>query len=76
MSIIEKIKTELEKLRPALQMDGGDVAFVSFDEADGVLYLALQGMCSHCPMSSVTLKNYIEAELVSVIPEIKEVKPA
>ncbi|NCN25286.1 hypothetical protein COT94_04300 [Candidatus Falkowbacteria bacterium CG10_big_fil_rev_8_21_14_0_10_37_14] len=72
----EKIKIELEKLRPALQMDGGDVVFVSFAEGEGVLYLALQGMCSHCPMSSVTLKNYIESELVAVIPEIKEVRSA
>ncbi len=69
----KKIKKELEKIRPMLQADGGDVEFVSFDEKTGVVKVQMMGMCSHCPMSQVTLKEGIEAELKKTIPEIKEV---
>lgn len=69
----KKIKEELEKIRPALQMDGGDVRFVSFDEKTGLLRVELMGHCSHCAMSQVTLKQGIEEEIKRHIPEVKEV---
>lgn len=71
--INQKIKQALEKIRPALQADGGDVHFVDFDEKSGILKVELMGMCSHCPMAQITLKQGIESELKKEIPEIKEV---
>lgn len=69
----EKIKQELELIRPHLQMDGGDVEFVEFDEATGVLKLRLMGHCVGCPMSQVTLQEGIGRTIKEKIPEIKEV---
>ncbi len=71
--IENKIKKSLDKIRPALQADGGDVRFVSFDEKSGVLKVELTGMCAHCPMAQMTLKQGIEAALKKEISEIKEV---
>ncbi len=70
----KKIKKILEEIRPSLQMDGGDVTFVAFDKKTGVLKVELLGMCAHCPMSQITLKQGIEAEIKKAIPEVKEVK--
>ncbi|MDP2708666.1 MAG: NifU family protein [bacterium] len=69
----EKIKQVLETIRPSLQMDGGDVHFVGFDEQSGVLKVELTGHCAHCPMSAITLKRGIEAEIKKQIPQVKEV---
>ena len=68
----EQIQKELENVRPALQADGGDVEFVSFE--DGVVKVRLKGACSGCPMATLTLKNHIERLLMSKIPEIKAVE--
>lgn len=73
MSIKEKINKELDKIRPQLQMDGGDVEFVDFDEKKGLLMVSLVGMCATCPMSQITLKQGIEQTIVAAIPEVKEV---
>lgn len=69
-----KIEKELEKIRPALQMDGGDVEFVNFDEASGKLEVRLLGHCAHCPMSQITLKQGIEASICEKISEVKSVE--
>jgi len=69
-----KIQAELEKIRPTLQMDGGDVEFVNFDEASGKLQVRLLGRCAHCPMSQVTLKQGIEATICENISEVKSVE--
>ena len=69
----KKIEEALAKVRPMLQMDGGDVQFVSFNGKTGVVQVELQGMCSHCPMSQVTLKQGIEEEIKKAVPEVKEV---
>ncbi len=68
-----KIKEALNVVRPMLQADGGDVEFVSFDEKTGIVQVQLVGMCSHCPMSQVTLKQGIEEEVKKAVPEVKEV---
>ena len=73
-NIEDKIKKVLDKIRPSLQMDGGDVHFIGFDEKSGVLKVELMGHCAHCPMSSITLKQGIEAEIKQSVPQVKEVR--
>jgi Fe-S cluster biogenesis protein NfuA len=70
----EKVQKALNKIRPMLQADGGDVELV--DVQDGVVKVRLQGMCAGCPMSQMTLKNGIEKILKKEIPEIKSVESA
>jgi len=71
---INKIKAELDKVRPHLQMDGGDVEFVEFDEKSGVLKLRLQGACVGCPMSHVTLQDGVGRVVKKEVPEVKEIQ--
>ena len=71
--VIQKIKSELDKVRPHLQMDGGDVKFVDFDDKSGVLKLKLQGACVGCPMSQMTLQDGIGRVIKKEVPEVKEV---
>lgn len=68
-----EIKKVLDKIRPSLQMDGGDVELVEVDEKKGIVKVKLQGACSHCPMSQLTLKMGIEAELKKQVKGVKEV---
>lgn len=70
----EKVQAALDKIRPMLQADGGDVELV--DVADGIVKVRLQGACKGCPMSQMTLRNGIERVLKQEIPEIKAVEPA
>jgi Fe-S cluster biogenesis protein NfuA len=69
----EKVQAALDKIRPALQADGGDVELVDVKEQTGVVMLRLTGHCAGCPMSQMTLKNGIERVLKSEIPEVKTV---
>jgi len=71
--IVDKIKSILETIRPSLQMDGGDVYFVDFNAKTGVLKVELMGHCVHCPMSQITLKQGIEAEIKKAVKEVKKV---
>ena len=71
----EQIKAALEKVRPSLQADGGDVEFVSIDE-EGNVTVRLQGACKHCPNSQITLKMVIEDYLKKEIPQVKSVVSA
>jgi NFU1 iron-sulfur cluster scaffold homolog, mitochondrial len=67
-----RIKGVLEKyVKPAVEMDGGSISFVSFDS--GKLTLQLQGSCSGCPSSSVTLKQGIDSLMKRFVPEVQEV---
>ena len=70
----EKVQTVLEKIRPMLQADGGDVELV--DVKNGVVTVRLQGACAGCPMSQMTLRNGIEKMLKENIPEIQAVESA
>jgi len=56
------------RVRPAVQEDGGDIVFKGFQ--DGVVFLKMQGSCSGCPSSAVTLKSGIEKMLMHWIPEV------
>lgn len=69
----ERIEAVLESIRPALHADGGDVEFLTFDEADGVVQLRLLGACESCPISMLTLKDGIEERLRRTVPEVTAV---
>ncbi len=68
----EQIKEILETIRPALQADGGDVEFIDYN--DGIVTVRLKGACGNCPMSTMTLKQGIEARIKAKIPEVKSVE--
>ena len=70
--IVQKIKELIETyVKPAVEMDGGNIEFKSFKE--GIVTVVLQGSCSGCPSSTVTLKSGIEGMLQRMIPQVKEV---
>jgi Fe-S cluster biogenesis protein NfuA len=68
----EKVEKALDKIRPMLMTDGGNVELVEVT-ADGVVKLKLTGTCGCCPMSQITLKNGVERILKQEVPEVKEV---
>jgi len=70
----EKVEKALDRIRPALRADGGDVELVAVK--DGIVSVRLTGGCGSCPMATVTLKNGIERVLMQEIPEVKEVVAA
>lgn len=71
---IKKIKGVLDEyIKPAVEMDGGAIKFDSFDEVSGVLKVELQGSCSGCPSSTVTLKSGIENLMKRMVPSVREV---
>ena len=69
----EKIKEVIEKIRPYLQADGGDIELVDADEKTGIVKVRLLGVCGGCPMSMMTLKAGVEQRIKKEIPEVKEV---
>lgn len=70
--VVVRIKELLENyVKPAVEMDGGAIAFKNYD--NGVVSLSLQGSCSGCPSSMITLKSGIEGMMKRMIPEVKEV---
>jgi Fe-S cluster biogenesis protein NfuA len=70
--VVKRIKELLENyVKPAVEMDGGAIQFRSYE--DGVVTLSMQGSCSGCPSSTVTLKAGIEGMMKRMIPEVKEV---
>jgi Fe-S cluster biogenesis protein NfuA len=70
----EKVEKALEKVRPMLQADGGDVELV--DVQEGIVTVRLKGACGGCPMSQMTLKNGIERILKEEVPEVVSVESA
>lgn len=69
--IEEKIKELIEKMRPFLINDGGDMEFIKYE--DNKVYIKLSGACQECSLIDVTLKEGIEEMLITEIPEIEEV---
>jgi Fe-S cluster biogenesis protein NfuA len=68
----ENVEKALQKIRPALQADGGDIELI--DIQDGVVKVKLTGACGGCPMSQMTLKQGVERVLKEAVPEVKEVE--
>jgi len=71
--VIKSIQDTLDKVRPFLQRDGGDVQFDSF--IDGVVYIKMIGACEGCAFIDNTIKEGIEIILLEEVPEVKAVKP-
>ncbi len=70
--IIKKISIALDKIRPYLQEDGGDIEFVSLDD-DNSVKIRFQGNCIDCDVNMMTLKNGVEVEIRRAFPDLKEV---
>ena len=71
-SVVERIKKILNKLRPYLNSEGGDLEYLDF--IDGIVYIRMLGACAECGGLDATLKDGIEAILVENIPEVIEVR--
>lgn len=69
----KKVNNVIDQIRPYLEADGGNIAFVSLTD-DNVVNVELQGACAGCPMSMMTLKSGVEAAMKKAIPEIKSVE--
>lgn len=69
----EKVKEMLEKIRPNLQADGGDIELIDVTD-EGVVKVKLKGACAGCPMSTMTLKNGVEKFLKEQIPGLDRVE--
>lgn len=67
-----RIKAIIDKVRPFLISDGGNLEFVKYE--DNIVYVKLTGACQDCPMLDVTLKDGIEELIINEIPGVKEVK--
>lgn len=67
-----KIITLIDKIRPFLVSDGGNLEFVEYK--DNIVYVRLMGACKDCAMMDITLKDGIEELIVNEIPEVKEVR--
>ncbi len=68
----ERVRKEIEKIRPFLQRDGGDIELVSVE--GNVVKVRLRGACAGCPMSQMTIKGVVEQALKKEIPEIERVE--
>lgn len=71
ISLRERVLEALEEVRPALQMDGGDVELVGVEE--GEVRVRLLGACGGCPMAAMTLVGFVEERLKRRVPEIRQV---
>lgn len=69
----EKVQDIINRLRPSLQADGGDVELINVSD-DGIVQVHLVGACAGCPMSQMTLKNGIERILKEHVPEVVAVE--
>lgn len=68
----EEVEKALDKIRPALQADGGDIELVNVGE-DGIVQVRLTGACGGCPMSQMTLKMGVEKTLKQIVPQVRSV---
>ena len=71
MVVEEKIKEIIDKLRPFLISEGGNIEFVKYE--NNIVYIKMMGACANCEMLDLTLKEGIETSIISEIPEVKEV---
>lgn len=70
----ERILLALERIRPAIQMDGGDIHFVEWRDSEGLVRVALAGACTSCHMSSMTMTLGVERVLKQLVPEVQAVE--
>jgi Fe-S cluster biogenesis protein NfuA len=68
----ERVEAALDKVRVGLKSEGGDIELV--DVKDTVVYVKLKGACGTCPMSVLTMKNWVESSIKKEIPEITSVQ--
>ncbi len=71
--IKQQVESALEKIRPFLQRDGGDIQLIDVTD-DGIVKVQLTGACQGCPMSQMTLKQGVERALMKEVPGVKEVQ--
>ena len=71
-NIEEKIKSTIEKMRPFLINDGGDLEYITYE--DNIVYIKLKGACQGCPMMDITLKDGIELAIKEEVEEVIEVR--
>lgn len=71
-SVRERVAEVIDRIRPALQADGGDIKLV--DVADNVVTVELQGACAGCPMSQMTLRMGVERAIKECVPEVERVE--
>lgn len=74
MTTLERIHAALERIRPAMQMDGGDIHLVEWRESEGLVRVALSGACHGCHMSTMTMTLGVERTLKSLVPEVQLVE--
>jgi len=72
-SLTERVGETIEKIRPAIQADGGDIELVDVDQSTGKVSIRFHGACRGCPMAALTLKMGVEKYLKQQIPEVSEV---
>lgn len=72
-TVKERVQAVIEKIRPLLQADGGDIELVGIDETTGKVSVRLQGACKGCPGAAMTLKMGVERHLKERVPEVTEV---
>ena len=73
-STVDKIKFVIEKVRPYILGDGGDIEFVKYDKDSGIVYVRLLGNCVNCSSADYTIKDMVEELLTAEIPEILSVE--
>ncbi|MEG1497806.1 MAG: NifU family protein [Bacteroidales bacterium] len=71
--MVERVREAINEIRPYLQADGGDIAFIELTD-EMIVKVQLQGACGGCPHMQVTLKQGVESTLKKIIPEIKSVE--
>lgn len=72
MVIREQVEAVLDKIRVGLKTEGGDIELI--DVKDDIVYVRLMGACGTCPMSTLTMKNWVETTIKKEIPEVKAVQ--
>ena len=72
-TLTERVKDVIERIRPPIQADGGDIELVDIDPAGGKVSIRFQGACRGCPMAAITLKMGVERHITELVPEISEV---
>jgi len=70
---VARLQMALERIRPAMQMDGGDIQLLEWNAEDGIVRVALTGACSGCSQSTTTMSMGVERVLKQLVPEVRAV---